>query len=103
MHYKQLYEQQQQQANGNMPFSSSSSSSYLMKFLSKNRSTGNEALDKQRNHNSNGNRSKTKSRTKQRGHNNDHTETAANIFKRILSLLHVFAWTQMGTCSNFSE
>ncbi|KAH9520884.1 RUN protein, partial [Dermatophagoides farinae] len=103
MHYKQLYQQQQQQANGNMPFSSSSSSSYLMKFLSKNRSTGNEALDKQRNHNSNGNRSKTKSRTKQRGHNNEHTETAANIFKRILSLLHVFAWTQMGTCSNFTR
>ncbi|KAH9416689.1 RUN domain containing 1 [Dermatophagoides pteronyssinus] len=91
-----------QLADGTLP---SSSSSYLMKLLSKKRSnnetTTSEPVDKQRQHNTN--RSRTKVRTNKPQDNNGNTETAANIFKRILSLLHVFAWTQLGACTNFAR
>lgn len=91
-----------QLADGTLP---SSSSSYLMKLLSKKRSnndtTTSEPVDKQRQHNTN--RSRTKVRTNKPQDNNGNTETAANIFKRILSLLHVFAWTQLGACTNFGK
>lgn len=31
------------------------------------------------------------------------TDNAISIIRRILSLLHVFAWTQFGTCASFRK